>query len=122
VTQNQRLAAIINAVISALGIVLSLIPILRYGTDVPSSQPPIGILIGGIVFGLLGLLGSYGIFQGKRWGVVLTIVVRAIDGLLALPGIFVAEGWWLKFTAVLSVVAAVVVIWLLVRDRAGTRT
>jgi hypothetical protein len=116
-TRNKQLAAGLNAALSILGIVLSLIPILRYGDDIPSSQPPFAILLIGIALGVLGLVGSYGIYKLARWGVILTVAVRAVDGLTALPGIFLADDNWILLWAIVSVVGAIIVIFLLLDRR-----
>jgi formate/nitrite transporter FocA (FNT family) len=117
VSQNLKIAIVLNTIIAVVGIVLSAIPLFQYGTDMPSSQPPFGILVSGIVFGALGLIGSYMLWNRLRGGVVFTIVINVINLLLSLPGIPFAEGLWLKFTALLGVVLSAAVIYFLVLVR-----
>ena len=114
---NMLAAAIINALISGIGLVVSIAP-LPQGADAvaqTNDQPPFAALVFGVILGVLGLVGSFGILRGERWGSILTIAVRGIDGLLSVFGVLFAESAALRSLAVLSVVGAALVIYLLLK-------
>ena len=60
--------------------------------------------------GIVGIISAYGAWQGRKWGIWLSIVVRAMDGMLALPGVLAAPTPALRVSAILGVVLAVFVI------------
>lgn len=39
--------------------------------------------------GLLGLLAAYGLWNKKRWGMIVAILVSALNALSGVPGLFV---------------------------------
>jgi len=113
---SKAAAAVLNALISAVGLVVSIAP-LHLGAEGASANgdnPPFAALVVGVILGVLGLVGSFGIWRGERWGLILTIVVRGLDGLASLAGIF-AEDTTLRILAIVSVVGAAAVIFLLLR-------
>lgn len=113
---SKAAAAVINAIISMVGLAVSIAP-LPLGADgaaAQGDQPPFAVLVEGVVLGVLGIVGSFGIWRGQRWGSFLTIGVRALDGLGSLAGV-ASDSLALRSLAILSVVAAVLVIYLLLR-------
>ena len=73
-------AAILNAVVSVMSILLTL-PVLPDGSkavDAANDQPPFGVIVLVFALGIIGLISSYGVWTGQRWGVILTIVVNAV--------------------------------------------
>jgi len=90
---------------------------LRSGEFVVASA--LAALVFGVILGVLGLVGSFGILRGERWGSILTIAVRGIDGVLSVFGVLFAESASLRALAILSVVGAAVVIYLLLRRDAA---
>jgi hypothetical protein len=114
---SKLAAAIINAVLSVVGLVVSIAPLPEGADAVAKSndQPPFAALVLGVVLGVLGLVGSFGIWRGERWGSLLTVAVRGVDGLLSIPGVLFADSNELRSLAVLSVVGAAAVIYLLLR-------
>ena len=119
---SKAAAAVLNAGISAVGLVVSIAP-LRLGAEGASANgdnPPFAALVVGVILGVLGLVGSFGIWRGERWGLILTIVIRGLDGLASLFGIF-AEDTTLRILAIVSVVGAAAVIFLLLRPDARER-
>lgn len=73
VSTNHKIAAAINLLLSVGGIAFG---IMLFYTDV---DIPDLVAILTILFGALGVMGSYGIWTGQRWGAVVTIAVRAIE-------------------------------------------
>jgi uncharacterized membrane protein (DUF2068 family) len=117
-------AAVLNAVLSLVGIVLSL-PVLQQGADQTAAagdQPPFAIIIVSLVLGTVGLVSSYGVWQGQRWGVVLTIVVNALSFLSGVPGIVFGPTTFLVVGSVIGCVANLLVIYLLLRRTAAPTT
>ena len=51
--------------------------------------PPVAVKVLSVVMGLLGLLAAYGLWNRKRWGMIVAIVVSAINALSGVPGLFV---------------------------------
>lgn len=116
VSVSKAAAAVINAIISMVGLAVSIAP-LPLGSDGAAGrgdQPPFAVLVVGVVLGVLGLVGSLGIWRGERWGSFLVLGVRGLDGVSSLFGV-TADDLTLRSLAILSVVAAVVVIFLLLR-------
>jgi hypothetical protein len=115
-SRSKAAAAALNAVISVIGLVVSIVPLHlgAEGASASGDNPPFAALVLGVVLGVLGLVGSFGIWRGERWGLILTIVIRGLDGLASLAGIF-ADDTTLRALAILSVVGAAVVIVLLLR-------
>ena len=83
------------------------------GLDTANDAPPYVVIVIGTLIAVLGLLSAYGVWRRQRWGVVLTIVLRATDSLLALPGIFFAPTMLLWFSATGGVIASIVIMVLL---------
>jgi hypothetical protein len=116
ISTSKAAAAVINAMISLVGLAVSIAP-LSLGADAVSKrgdQPPFAALVVGVILGVLGLVGSLGIWRGERWGALLTIGVRGVDGLGSLFGV-TADDLTLRSLAILSVVAAALVIFLVLR-------
>ncbi len=113
---SKAAAAVLNALISVIGLVVSIapLPLGAEGASASGDNPPFAVLVVGVVFGVLGLVGSFGIWRGERWGLILTIVIRGLDGLASLAGVFAGDTT-LRLLAILSVVGAAVVIFLLLR-------
>src|SRR6478752_1026071 len=113
---SKAAAAVLNALISVVGLIVSIAPLHlgAEGAGADGDNPPFAVLVVGVVFGVLGLVGSFGIWRGERWGLVLTIVIRGLDGLASLAGVF-ADDTTLRLLAIVSVVGAALVIFLLLR-------
>lgn len=116
ISTSKAAAAVINAMISLVGLAVSIAP-LPLGSDGVAGrgdQPPFAVLVVGVILGVLGLVGSLGIWRGLRWGAFLTIGVRGLDGLSSLFGV-TADDLTLRSLAILSVAAAALVIFLILR-------
>jgi hypothetical protein len=116
ISTSKAAAAVINAMISLVGLAVSIAP-LPLGADGVADrgdQPPFAALVVGVILGVLGLVGSLGLWRGLRWGAFLTIGVRGLDGLSSLFGV-TADDLTLRSLAILSVAAAVLVIYLILR-------
>ena len=105
------IAVVLHALLGLAAIVIT-IPEMIGGVS-PDEGPPMFIVVTSLVVGILSLVSARGAWQGKKWGQVSTIVLRALDGLGAAPGIVFAPTLALSITAIVSVILAVVVIWLL---------
>ena len=105
------IAVVLHALLGLAAIFIT-IPEMTGGVG-PDEGPPLFIVVTSLVIGVLSLVSAWGAWQGKKWGQVSTIVLRALDGLGAAPGIVFAPTPMLTITAILSVILAIVVIWLL---------
>ncbi len=123
ISRSRSAAAVVNALVSILGLVVSIAPLPLGAASVSAAgdDPPFAILVAGVVLGVLGLVGSFGVWRAERWGVVLVIVVRGLDGVSSLAGVF-ATSTTLRTLAIVSVVSAVVVIVLLLRREGSADT
>jgi len=87
--KTYTVAAILQLLISLFAVVYA-IPLVFQGAaavDQAGDQPPFFIIVLAFSIGLLGVVSAYGVWRNQKWGVVLTIVLRAVDALSALPGL-----------------------------------
>jgi uncharacterized membrane protein (DUF2068 family) len=113
--RNFTIAAALQAVMSLLAIVLA-IPLLAAGqaaTDQAGASPPFIIMLLAFGTGALGLVSAYGVWKVQKWGVILTIVLRAIDALSAAPGLLFAPDMTWRLMAITGVALSILVIALL---------
>jgi uncharacterized membrane protein (DUF2068 family) len=105
------IAVVLHALLGLAAILIT-IPEMTGGVS-PDEGPPMFIVVTSLVIGILSLISAWGAWQGKKWGLISTIVLRALDALGAAPGIFFAPTTVLSITATVSVILAIVIIWLL---------
>ena len=85
--RTYTIAAVLQFLLSVYEVVTSL-PLLARGAsdlDQAPDTPPYVIIALGLTAAVLGLVSAYGVWRNQKWGVVLTIILRAVDGLAALP-------------------------------------
>ena len=99
-------AAILLALLSLLNFVSPLLP-----TDYPT----VVLFLGGAL-GVVGLLAAAGLWQMRRWGLLLTIIVSVLNILLAAPGIFAEPHATGKLLAGVTTVGFALVIVLVMRS------
>jgi hypothetical protein len=112
---TYTVAAILQLLISLMAVVYA-VPLVFQGAaavDQAGDQPPFFILVMAFSLGLLGLVSAYGVWRNQKWGVILTIVLRAVDALSALPGVVGAPTTQLQIFASGGVAISVVIIVLL---------
>ena len=117
--KTYTVAAILQLLISLFSVVWTF-PILFQGAaavEQAGDQPPFFIIVMSFGLGLLGLVSAYGVWRNQKWGVVLTILLRAVDALSALPGILGAPTFELRFLATVGVAISVVIIVLLLNRK-----
>ena len=116
-TRSYTIAAILQLLLSLAAIGLSLPDIARGANEVNQAPDtiPYAALMMSLIIGVLGLVSAYGVWRVQKWGVILTIILRAVDGLTSLPGVAFGPTPMLQFLATISVVLAIVVIYLLLR-------
>ncbi len=113
------IAAVLHALMSLFGIVLA-IPILMAGqavTDQASATPPFFIVLLGFFTAVLGLASAYGVWKMQKWGVILTVILRALDALAAAPGLLFAPDTTWRLLAITGVGLSILVIALLLWPR-----
>ncbi len=112
--QTYTIAAIIQFVVSLIVVGQALTSLPQGAAALNNGEGPgYFFIVLGLILGLAGLFSAFGVWKSQKWGVILTIVIRAIDGLTALPGIIFAPTLVTKMPAALGVLIAVVVIALL---------
>jgi hypothetical protein len=105
------IAVVLHALLGLAAILIT-IPEMTGGVS-PDEGPPMFIVVTSLVIGVLSLVSAWGAWQGKKWGMVSAIVLRILDALGAAPGIVFAPTLVLSIAATVSVLLAIVVIWLL---------
>ena len=76
--------------------------------------PPVPVKVLSVVMGLLGLLAAYGLWNRKRWGMIVAIVVSAINALSGVPGLFVQPNPPATIAAGVGIVISILIIVLTV--------
>ena len=117
----HSVAAILNLVVSVFTIAFSLAPLQdgAKATNEAGDQPPFVIILLAFVLAVVGVVSSYGVWQGQRWGVVLTIVVNALNFLSGVPGVAFGPTTFLVVSSVIGCALNVVIIYLLLRRRSA---
>jgi hypothetical protein len=113
--KTYTVAAILQLLISLFAVVYAF-PLLFQGAaavDQVGDQPPYFVIVLAFCLGLLGIVSAYGVWRNQKWGVILTIALRAVDILLALPGVAGAPTLDLQIMATVGVAISVVIIVLL---------
>ena len=121
--KTYTVAAILQLLISLASVVWSF-PILFQGAaavEQAGDQPPFFIIVLAFSIGLLGLVSAYGVWRNQKWGVILTIALRAVDTLSALPGLTVPS-LELKILASVGVAISIVIIVLLLWPKSRLTT
>jgi uncharacterized membrane protein (DUF2068 family) len=97
-------------------VLLALLSVLNFISPLlPTDYPTIVLFLGGAL-GVAGLLAAAGLWQMRRWGLLLTIIVSVLNILLAVPGIFAEPHATGKLLAGVTTVGFVLVIMLVVRS------
>jgi len=111
--KTYTIAAIIQFVVSLIVVVQTLIALPQGATSLDSVDGPgYFFTMAGLILGLAGLFSAFGVWKNQKWGVILTIIIRALDGVAASPGILFAP-FPFKLIPITGVLIAVVVIGLL---------
>ena len=103
-------AVVLQTLLSLGAIVFTLPPVI---SGVEPEGPPMFIMVVTLIIGVLGLVSAWGLWQGKRWGMITTIVLRVLDILGSAPGIIFAPTAALQVLSVVGIALSVVVIVLL---------
>ena len=67
------------------------------------------------MLGVAGLASAYGLWQGQKWAIWLTILIQALNGLLSLPGIIFAPTRFTQIAATTSVLIPIFIIFVLLQ-------
>ena len=122
--KTYTIAAVLQLLISLMAVVYAF-PLLFQGAtavDQTGDQPPYFVIVLAFCLGLLGLVSAYGVWRNQKWGVVLTIALRAVDSLLALPGVAGAPTPDLQIMASVGVTISVAIIVLLLWPKSRPAT
>ena len=97
-------------------VLLALLSVLNFISPLlPTDYPSIVLFLGGAL-GVVGLLAAAGLWQMRRWGLLLTIIVSVLNILLAAPGIFAEPHATGKLLAGVTTVGFALVIVLVMRS------
>jgi hypothetical protein len=85
------------------------------------NKVPTFVIVVGVVLALIGIVAVVGLWQLRKWGVILTVVVSAVNLLLSAPGILAGPNAWIKvFSAVFVLVSAAIIVLVLLPDSRRT--
>ena len=76
--------------------------------------PPLAVKVLSVAMGLLGLLAAYGLWNRKRWGMIVAILVSALNALSGVPGLFVQPNLPATIAAGAGIVISLLIIVLTV--------
>jgi hypothetical protein len=107
-TRRRPQAVTVAAVLFVLFDLVSMVPFGAGGNDVP-----VFVIYSSIALGAIGLVGAFGLWRLRRWGVVLSTVVLVLSALLAAPGIVFAPNLALQLAASVGVLVPIVVLTLI---------
>lgn len=113
--KTYTIAAILQFLWSVYAIVIS-IPLLARGTTVTAQaadSPPYFIIMSDLIIAVLSIISAYGVWRNQKWGVVLTVILRALYGLSALPGLLFAPTLYWKIHSWSGVLISIIIIVLL---------
>lgn len=97
-------------------VLLALLSVLNFISPLlPTDYPTIVLFLGGAL-GVVGLLAAAGLWQMRRWGLLLTIIVSMLNILLAAPGIFAEPHATGKLLAGVTTIGFALVIVLVMRS------
>ena len=96
-------------------------PLLPSGSG--DSAVPAFIIILGVILGVIGVAAAVALWQLRRWGMILTIIISVVNLLSAAPGVLAGPNTGIKILAGVSVLvsAAVIVLALLPEARRAYR-
>jgi hypothetical protein len=83
-----------------------------------ADEVPDFVVYSGIVLAIAGFVVAVGLWMLKRWSYRATQVVGVLNFLLSLPGVFAAPGVALRAFIAVTAVAALVLVWLVMRPSA----
>jgi uncharacterized membrane protein (DUF2068 family) len=114
-----KTAAVISLLLGIAALGLSIPALARGASQVQTAaEPPYVVVVIAFAFAVMRIVGSVGVWQQQRWGIVLTLIANALDALSAIPGILFAPSTFFQIAATLTVVLSILVIVLcLWRDR-----
>jgi hypothetical protein len=117
-SRSRPIAVTLAVVLSVLLILSNLTgPLLPSGSG--DSAVPAFIIILGVFLGVIGIAAAVALWQLRRWGMILTIVISVVNLLSAAPGVLVGPNTGIKVLAGAGVLvsAAVIVLALLPEAR-----
>jgi hypothetical protein len=96
-------------------------PLLPSGSG--DNTVPTFVIILGVVLGVIGIAAAIGLWQLRRWGMILTVVISVLNLLSSAPGVVAGPDTGIKILAGASVLvsAAVIVLALLPEARRAYR-
>ena len=107
-TPNDLATAIAGSVIVNI---VSLVSFLLPGQD----EVPDGAKIGALVLAVLAAIGAWGLWQRRRWGQRLTLVVTVLNALSAVPALFDPPSGAIAAVVGVALVVGVVTVSVLAR-------
>jgi hypothetical protein len=100
-------------ILTAAAIILGLVSLLSLATPLLAG-PPLPVKVFAVVAGLIGLVAVYGLWNAKRWGMIVAIIVSALNALGAAPGLVVQPNLPALIGAGVTVALSVLIIVLTV--------
>lgn len=107
---TKRPTALLSALVLLLilGVGHLFIPFLPDAGKIPSI-----VVYGDVILGLVSLIAAFGLWNLKRWGIILTLIIAALNVLSAAPGVVAAPNSGLRVAATVYLVLSLVIIALM---------
>ena len=99
--------------LTTAAVLLGLVSLLSLATAL-FAGPPVPVKVFAVVAGLIGLVAAYELWNAKRWGMIVAIIVSALNVLGAAPGLVVQPNPPATIGAGVTVALAVLIIVLTV--------
>lgn len=107
---TKRSTAVVSALILlvALGVGHLFVPVMP-----DADKIPLFVVYGDVALGVLSLVAAFGMWNMKRWGVILTFIIAALNIVSAAPGVMAAPNEWLRVVTAVYVLISLLIIGLL---------
>jgi hypothetical protein len=100
-------------VLTTAALLLGLVSLLSLATPLLGGVP-LPVIVLSIVVGVIGLVAVYGLWNAKRWGMIVAIIVSALNALSAAPGLVVQPNLPATISAGVTVAISALIIVLTV--------
>jgi uncharacterized membrane protein (UPF0136 family) len=121
-SRSRPVAVTAAVVLSALIVLANLAgPLLPAGSG--DDKVPTFVIILGVVLGVIGIVAAVALWQLRRWGMILTVIISIVNLLSSAPGIVAGPNTGIKILAGAGVLvsAAVIVLALMPEARRAYR-
>jgi hypothetical protein len=118
---RTRPAAITAAVVLSALVIIGNVASLALPSGSGDNQVPTFIIILGVILGIVGIPAAVGLWQLRKWGMILTVVVSALNLLSTAPGIAFGPNAGIRlFAGIGTLLPALIIVLVLLPDARRT--